>query len=356
MTPPTDTAPHPPTPSSLLWGAATLRAAAGPGTSWLWHGFLAPGAVTLLTSQWKTGKTTLVSILLARLKTGGSLAGLTLAPGRAVVISEESPAQWDLRAARLDFGDHVGWFCRPFKGKPHPRQWVALLDQLADLHASRPLHLVVIDPLAAFLPARSENDAASMLEALAPLQRLTTAGLAVLILHHPRRGKSPAGQAARGSGALSAFADILIEMRHYRRASDPNRRRKLQAFSRYPDTLRQLVIELNADATDYASLGSFEEEEFAVSWLLLHDLLQTAPAKWARRDILRHWPAPSPPDPTTLFRWLQRAVAQGLLRQTGRGARNDPFRYWLPSQETTWLNDPLASLHMPELYPEKPPP
>src|SRR5262245_61260195 len=47
---------------------------------WLWEGFLALGYVTLLTSQWKSGKTTLMSILLARLRTGGELAGLRVRP------------------------------------------------------------------------------------------------------------------------------------------------------------------------------------------------------------------------------------------------------------------------------------
>jgi hypothetical protein len=30
-----------------------------PRVDWLWDGYLARGSVTLLTSQWKTGKTTL---------------------------------------------------------------------------------------------------------------------------------------------------------------------------------------------------------------------------------------------------------------------------------------------------------
>ena len=34
--------------------------------SWLWRGYLAHGFLTLLTSQWKTGKTTLLAVLLAR--------------------------------------------------------------------------------------------------------------------------------------------------------------------------------------------------------------------------------------------------------------------------------------------------
>src|SRR4051812_7274727 len=71
-----------------------LRGAGGP-KPWLWHGYLAPGSLTLLTSLWKAGKTTLISVLLSRLHTGGSFAGLALAPGNAVVVSEEGAAVWD---------------------------------------------------------------------------------------------------------------------------------------------------------------------------------------------------------------------------------------------------------------------
>src|SRR5205807_153532 len=63
----------------VQWGMASLRATGGAGVRWLWRGYLAAGAVTLLTSQWKTGKTTLTAVLLARLKAGGQLAGLPLA-------------------------------------------------------------------------------------------------------------------------------------------------------------------------------------------------------------------------------------------------------------------------------------
>jgi hypothetical protein len=52
-----------------------------------------------------------------------------------------------------------------------------------------------------------------MLEFLLPLQRLTALGLSVLLLHHPSKAATATGLAARGSGALSGFADILIEMK-----------------------------------------------------------------------------------------------------------------------------------------------
>src|SRR5947209_6641263 len=66
-----------------------LANAAQPGMSWLWHRYLAPGKVTALISPPKAGKTTLTSLLLARFAQGGQLAGLAVAPGRALVVSEE---------------------------------------------------------------------------------------------------------------------------------------------------------------------------------------------------------------------------------------------------------------------------
>jgi hypothetical protein len=51
------------------------------------------------------------------------------------------------------------------------------------------------------------------------------------------------GKAARGSGALSGYADIVIEMRAFPKAGPEDRRRRLWAWSRYPETPRRLVIE-----------------------------------------------------------------------------------------------------------------
>ena len=62
-----------------LLGYDDLARHAGEPTRWLWHGYLAAGAVTLLTSRWKAGKTTLLSVLLARMGAGGELAGLSVA-------------------------------------------------------------------------------------------------------------------------------------------------------------------------------------------------------------------------------------------------------------------------------------
>ena len=335
--------------SRLRWGSVFLRAGGPRPAAWLWQGYLAPGSVTLLTSLWKAGKTTLVSILLARLGTGGRLAGLPLSAGRAVIVSEEDTRHWQLRDDVLHFGDHLGWALRPFAGKPTLEQWEAFVGDLVADHEAQPFALLVIDPLADFM-AGSENDAACVLRFLKPLQLLTRRGVAVLIVHHPGKEERPAGMAARGSGALSGAADILIEMTSYPGAADDDRRRRLQAFSRYAETPRQLVIEWTADGTDYENLGTFMDGEFVGSWRTLRTVLAEAPRKLTREEILKRWPGEVPPPLTTLRRWLERAAAQQLLARDGEGKRPQPYRYWLPERVEVWMKDPLAMVHMPELF------
>jgi hypothetical protein len=302
--------------------------------AWLWYGYLAPGNVTLLTSQWKSGKTTLVAVLLARLKAGGQLAGLAVTPGKAVVISEESPALWHQRNQKLHFGDQVRWYCRPFNHKPRPEEWSALIDHLAGLRDRHGLDLLVIDPLASFLPGRSESGAGSMLDALLPLQRLTSRGVAVLILHHPRKGEVRPGQAARGSGALAGHVDILLEMDWFSRPTDDDRRRRLDAYSRHDETPRRHLIELTADGTDYLSHGDPGPGAGADGGRVLRAVLAAVGRPLTRREILEYWPAEArAPKEVTLWRWLEQAVGEGLVCQSGTGRRNDPFRYGLADDE-----------------------
>src|SRR6266849_10698294 len=99
-------------PSSSPVGAFRLQSLGGPAPNsdemnWLWRGYLAPGQLTLLTSLWKSGKTTLLSVLLSRMKDGGELLGLPVRPAKALVVSEENPALWHRRRQRLTFGEHT---------------------------------------------------------------------------------------------------------------------------------------------------------------------------------------------------------------------------------------------------------
>jgi len=312
-----------------------LAQAAQVRLSWLWHGYLAPGKVTALISPSKSGKTTLASHLLMRFAQGGQLAGLPVTPGRALVVSEEAASDWAARCRKLVLGPNVQFLRRPFEGaRPSDDQWRALVAGLESLHRQERLDLVVIDTLATLLPGYAESYAPKMLDCLLPLQALANLGPAIWLLHHPAKDKRADGQTSRGSGALSGFADIVMEMSCYRRARSRDRRRRICAYSRYDETPRHLIIELDAAGADYLVRTDADGTPLVQTWPEVYYLLAHATQKLSLQDMVRHWPTEEvPPERSTLSRWLQRATEQRLIYRSGTGLKGDGFRYWLPGQE-----------------------
>jgi RecA-family ATPase len=154
---------------------------------WLWHGYLRPGKITLLTSLWKCGKTTLMTGLLQRMERDGEFLGRSVRRGRVLVVSEESLGNWAERLKYMPVGPHVQLLSRPFRGAPSNDEWNTLVDQAHAMRTQDELDLLVIDPLAVFLPANAEADGAALRRIFEPLHRLAADGAGVLLLHHPRR-------------------------------------------------------------------------------------------------------------------------------------------------------------------------
>ena len=186
----------------------------------------------------------------------------------------------------------------------------------------------MIDSVKSFLPGCHNNDAGTFDKAMAALQKLTALDLGILMLNWSR--SVPGQRAATG---LPALADILIELRGMKSAAAGDRRRCLHGRSRFSQTPRKLVIELAADGTDYLVHGAVSETAFVGRWLVLRELLEQAPGRLTRGEIRRRWPGRPPPGDMTLYRWLERAVAQGLLCRDGRGNKYYPFRYGLDRGE-----------------------
>jgi hypothetical protein len=319
-----------------------LISRASPATDWIWPGYLAAGNVTLLTGLWKAGKTTLLSLLLHRRAHGGTLAGLPVKQGRTAIISEEHPSLWAERARRLNYNGTVFVFPQPFLGAPTTDEWRVLLEKVIALSQDHQTDLLVIDALGPFL--RAENSARSMFAALLPLSILTSRNFAVLANHHPARAVRAVGQAARGSGALLGHVDISMEMRYP--GGDPmTRRRRLLALSRHKETPAQLLLELNAEATDYLVIADDHEDAFQTGWKALTMVFEDAPQKLTRQDILNEWPPDfDKPSATALRGWLDRAVDRALIAREGTGRRSDPLRYWLPAQEKKWAENPFYEI------------
>jgi len=302
--------------------------------NWLWHGYLAPGDVTLLTSMWKTGKTTLLAGLLQQLGTGEPFVGCKTSRGRAWIVSEESLEQWRERNHILPLGGHVQLLARPFRGRPTSDEWNRLIDQATEARVRGELDLFIVDPLASFLPGRCESDASTLLEALQPLHQLTSAGAAVLLLHHPRKKASEAGSSARGSGALLGFVDVSLELTRYSKLKTDANRRLILAQSRRPETPVRLSYEWNATTGEFRIVGDPRERQFEENWQTLLSILKMRTAAITHKEIRQNWPSDMErPSESALYDWLNHAHMLKRIRRDGQGTRSNPWGYRLENED-----------------------
>ncbi len=306
---------------------AELKQHTRPTVRWLWRGFIAADAVTMLTAPCKEGKSTLLALLLDRMRKGGLLLGQPVAAGKALVCSEDNDLLWALRQQRLDFGPEAQ-FCQPESGVPSRGRWGRFVDHVIGLVESECFDLVVIDPIVRFIPG-VVGHAGCLAKALDDLRLAANDYTGILLMHHPPRRRVRPGQLVHDT-FLAAYADILIDMR--KPPGDPfTRRRRFQSTGRYPDIPQCIVAELNADGTDYVLLADDDQAEGADEAAVLDKvlaLLREKPTPLTRDEILAAWPAASPP-PTahTLWRWLNRGVERGLLIRSGAGTKKEAFRY-----------------------------
>jgi hypothetical protein len=298
---------------------------------WLWHGYLARRNLTLLTSVWKSGKTTLLAGLFRALETGHAFLGRRCTPASSVVVSEEATQHWAERTRAIPLGPRVRLVSRPFIGRPTPAQWDELVGRAEALLAARELDVFAVDPLATFLPGHSESDPGTLLDLLEPLRRLAAGGAAVLILHHPRKRPAEEGSTARGSGALLGFVDIVVELhRHGPLSTDANRRR-LVAWSRRPETPHSLVYEWQPGTPNFREVADPVLARFQENWATVRAVLEAREHAATHKELLADWPTDRPPPSASqLYEWLARATAEGLVQRTGSGTSKNPFRFRLP--------------------------
>ncbi len=118
------------------------------------------------------------------------------------------------------------------------------------------------------------------------------------------------------------------------------------AYSRHDATPPCRVIELTADGTDYRCLGESGELDFEHGWPLLQAFLAQAEGPLTRRQIYRNWTdCVVQPAKMTLWKWLDRAVREGLVLCQGMGTRREPYSYHLPGMELQWQAQFLESFN-----------
>lgn len=303
---------------------------------WVWTGFLAAGFITLLTGLWKAGKTTLVSHLIKATKVGGDLAGV-VNPSRVLVVSEESAKLWRIRRDRERLGANVDVLCRPILGRCDKGQWTAFVSYLQGLVVQHQYDLVVLDTLASFWPVNDENNSSEVMTALMPLRGLSDCGASLLLVHHPRKSEGAEGKASRGSGALTGFVDVIVELRRDGGDSHATRRRALKTYSRFDESPDEVIIELTDDG--YVALGTRDDASRENRQRTITNMLVAHPDGMTSKEVVERWPkdGSAKPGTRTIQLELQAGADAWLWRRAGTGRKADPYRYF-PTKDAVRAN------------------
>ncbi|MCE9534552.1 MAG: helicase RepA family protein [Planctomycetes bacterium] len=174
---------------------------------------------------------------------------------------------------------------------------------------------------------------------LQPLHRLAVEGVAVLLLHHPRKKPSEAGQSARGSGALLGFVDIVLELNPFSKLPSDACRRRIVALSRKSETPKELCFEWNPNTGLFTNLLSPFTQQFEENWDQILKILKGRKAAATHHDLLMDWPPDQErPSPATLYRWLLQAWLEKRIRRQGFGTRDKPWRFRLKNENDEYYD------------------
>jgi hypothetical protein len=301
--------------------------------SWVWAGYIAREAITLISGLPKCGKTRLIVDLLKTLGGGGDLGG-KIEAAKVLIISEEGQGLWVRRRDDYAIADHVSVICRPFLARPNFRAWISFLEHVGMVVKRDHYDLVVLDTIGSLWPCHDENDASQVTASLMPLHNLTRAGAGVLVVHHIKKTDGGEGTGARGSTALPAFCDVLVELRRYEPENAEDRRRTLTALSRYDETPHQLVLELTD--TGYRCIGSKSDAKQSDRWAVVIEILSTEGPGQTIDEIRGAWPEVEVAKPAarTLRADFAKWGEHGRVTSTGAGSRGNPHRFRLADSIT----------------------
>ena len=212
---------------------------------WLVDGLITRGSLSMIASVPKAGKSTMARNLLVKAAQGGSWLGRTVEKVPALLVSchEDSPEMLKDHFERMDLGETDPLYLavnKDWTQGPVPR--------LENIVSRRGIGLVVIDTMAAFIPAKDLNDYALVKSALAPLKEMASrTNTTVLLLHHHNKSN----RASEGSGVLGSQV-IHGELVHLLEIRREGSIRTLTTNQRVGDTLER--TRLDWDGT-WVSLG-----------------------------------------------------------------------------------------------------
>ena len=257
---------------------------------WLIGGVVARGTLTLLAGREKEGKSLLAMACAARgASGGGTLAGIRVEPLRVLIIDAENgdrELHRRMRSLGLRANDAARIEVYEASGHDLRRNLHEVEAVLAD---SKP-DLLVLDSWRS-LWAGDENDSGEVAKVLDPLRNLIRRHNAgAVLIHHMRKGGG-----YRGSSAIGACVEMVVELSRHEEDPDRRRRRLHNSACRYEQEAddRWLRIEadrerglLLVDETEAFHPSAGARDDAAEELLAALDGQPTSWADWARNTGL----------------------------------------------------------------------
>lgn len=225
---------------------------------WYWYGFICPGQTTIISALPKIGKTTLLAALLKAFEEGEDFCGYACRRTKVLYASEEHETSWSPRVARFGLDGDFHRLLQQEVRIPYNlasfREWLGLCRSYMERNG---FSVLVLDTLSRFWPVLNENDAVETCAAIDELNAFTRKSeLAVLVVHHGRKGGGTNGTAARGSTGITAKFDITLEFEKTEGGpgqTNNKKQRLIKGTGRWQETPDEILIELDGDR--YTLLG-----------------------------------------------------------------------------------------------------
>jgi len=181
-----------------------------PGAEWFVADMLAPGCWTELLGRMKEGKSTFAMGMIGALLEGSEFLGRATRQTKVLYLTEQAGRSFQatVRRGGLETRDdaYVLTIADTF-GLP----WAEVARQSVELAKQHECGVLVVDTLSGLAQIEDE-DSASSLSYLNPLQGAKAAGIAVLFVRHSRKSGGAVNVAGRGSGAITGAMDICLRI------------------------------------------------------------------------------------------------------------------------------------------------
>lgn len=287
---------------------------------WFWYGYIAPFRKTIFVASPKSGKTTLMSHLVKGFSGRTASVGPKVLPTTTLIVTEEHEDLWKRRRDTLDIDGSKVWIQRIFRAKDL-LDWKQTCLDIAKFCREKDVKCVIIDTLSSLWPVDDENDAAKANAALDALNVVSDSGIALVCIHHTPKSQQSARLSVRGSGAIAAFFDVLINMRPKGRGLHTTYR-SLVAWGRDLETPEKLILDYQGE-DGYTACEELDEELLALD---LEQIVKAVPicepgieAEAIRSNLhIAH---------VTLKPLLETCISSGLIYKDGKGVRGNPYTY-----------------------------